>query len=170
VEVVREQYEDLALLVRRARPSDQDTIWRIMEPIIRAGETYPLASDMSKNDALAYWNRAEVFVVEDGQEILGTYQLRPNWFGGGSHVANIGYMTSPAAMGRGIGRMMVEHSLQEARESGFKAVLFNFVVSTNERAVHLYKNFGFGTIGIAPLAFLHPKRGYVDILMMFKAL
>jgi ribosomal protein S18 acetylase RimI-like enzyme len=141
-----------------------------MEPIIRAGETYPLAADMSKDDALAYWNRAEVFVVEEGQEILGTYQLRPNWSGGGSHVANIGYMTSPAAMGRGVGRLMVEHSLQQARESGFKAVLFNFVVSTNERAIRLYKSFGFGTIGIAPLAFLHPKQGYVDILVMFKAL
>jgi len=158
------------MLVRLARPDDQAAIWRIMEPIIRAGETYPLASDMSKDDALAYWNRAEVFVVEEGEEMLGTYQLRPNWFGGGSHVANIGYMTSPAAMGRGVGRMMVEHSLQQARESGFKAVLFNFVVSTNERAVRLYKSFGFYTIATVPLAFLHPKRGYVDILMMFKTL
>ena len=160
------------MLVRLACSYDQEAIWRIMEPIIRAGETYPLPSDMSKADALAYWNApdAEPFVVEDGQEIVGTYHLRPNTSGGGAHVANIGYMTSSAAVGKGLGRRMVEHSLQRARERGFKAVQFNFVVSTNERAIRLYKDYGFDIIGTLPLAFLHPKRGYVDVLVMFKAL
>jgi GNAT superfamily N-acetyltransferase len=79
-------------------------------------------------------------------------------------------MTSSAATGRGVGRWMVEHSLQRARERGFKAIQFNFVVSANERAVRLYKTFGFDTIGTVPLAFLHPKRGYVDVLVMFKTL
>src|SRR5262245_22467334 len=94
-----------------------------MEPIIRAGETYPLPSDMSKADALAYWNArdAEPFVVEDGQEIVGTYHLRPNTSGGGAHVANIGYMTSSTAVGKGVGRRMVEHSLQRARERGLQS-------------------------------------------------
>jgi GNAT superfamily N-acetyltransferase len=143
-----------------------------MEPIIRAGETYPLASDMSKADALDYWYgpEDEIFVVEKEREILGTYHLRPNWAGGGAHVANVGYMTSSAATGKGVGRRMVEHSLQQARDKGFKAIQFNFVVSTNERAVRLYRNFGFDTIGTVPLAFLHPKQGYVDVLLMFKTL
>jgi ribosomal protein S18 acetylase RimI-like enzyme len=160
------------VIVRPARPSDDEAIWRVMEPIIRAGETYPLASDMTKADALAYWNgpEDETFVVEEGSEIIGTYHLRPNWAGAGAHVANIGYMTSSAAVGRGVGRRMVEHSLQQAREKGFKAILFNFVASTNERAVSLYRSFGFDTIGTVPLAFLHPKRGYVDVLVMFKTL
>ena len=160
------------MLVRLACPHDDEAIWRIMEPIIRAGETYPLPSDMSKADALAYWNGtdAEPFVVEDGQEIVGTYHLRPNASGGGAHVANIGYMTSSAAVGKGVGRRMVEHSLQRARERGFKAVQFNFVVSTNERAIGLYKDYGFNIIGTLPLAFLHPKQGYVDVLGMFKTL
>jgi GNAT superfamily N-acetyltransferase len=143
-----------------------------MEPIIRAGETYPLASDMSKADALDYWYgpEDEIFVVEKEGEILGTYHLRPNWAGGGAHVANVGYMTSSTATGKGVGRRMVEHSLQQARDKGFKAIQFNFVVSTNERAVRLYRNFGFDTIGTVPLAFLHPKQGYVDVLLMFKTL
>ena len=143
------------MLVRRASRRDDDAIWRIMEPIIRAGETYPLASDMSKADALDYWYgpEDEIFVVEEGDEALGTYHLRPNCAGGGSHIANVGYMTSSTATGKGVGRQM-----------------FNFVVSTNEHAVRLYKNFGFETIGTVPLAFLHPKRGYVDVLVMFKTL
>ena len=160
------------MLVRRASPGDEDRIWLIMEPIIRAAETYPLASDMSKADALNYWNgpEDEAFVVEEGDQVLGTYHLRPNCAGGGAHVANVGYMTASAATGRGVGRRMVEHSLQRARERGFKAVQFNFVVSTNERAVRLYRSFGFDTIGTVPLAFSHPKRGYVDVLVMFKIL
>ena len=155
------------MLVRRASPGDDQAIWLIMEPIIRAGETYPLASDMSKADALDYWKgpEDETFVVQEG-----TYHLRPNCAGGDAHVANVGYMTSSAATGRGVGRRMVEHSLQRARERGFKAIQFNFVVSTNERAVRLYRSFGFETIGTVPLAFLHPKRGYVDVLLMFKML
>jgi len=79
-------------------------------------------------------------------------------------------MTSSTATGKGVGRRMVEHSLQQARKRGFKAIQFNFVVSTNERAVRLYKSFGFDMVGTLPLAFLHPKRGYVDVLVMFKAL
>ena len=160
------------MLVRLARTHDEEAIWRIMEPIIRTGETYPLTSDMSKADALAYWHgpEDETFVVEEGEEILGTYHLRPNCAGGGAHVANIGYMTSSASTGMGVGRRMVEHSLQRARERGFKGIQFNFVVSTNERAVQLYKSFGFDTIGTVPLAFLHPRLGYVDVLVMFKTL
>jgi ribosomal protein S18 acetylase RimI-like enzyme len=79
-------------------------------------------------------------------------------------------MTSLTATGKGVGRRMVEHSLQQARERGFKGIQFNFVVSTNERAIQLYRDFGFDTIGTVPLAFLHPKQGYVDVLMMFKTL
>jgi ribosomal protein S18 acetylase RimI-like enzyme len=143
-----------------------------MEPIIRAGETYPLPSDLSKVGALDYWNgpEDEIFVLEEKDQILGTYHLRPNTAGGGAHVANVGYMTASAATGRGVGRRMVEHSLQRARERGFKAIQFNFVVSTNERAIRLYKSFGFDTIGTVPLAFLHPKQGYVDVLVMFRAI
>ena len=106
------------MLVRRATRRNDGAIWRIMEPIIRAGETYPLASDMSKADALDYWYgpEDEIFVVEEGDEALGTYYLRPNCAGGGSHIANVGYMTSSTATGKGVERRMVEHSLQQARE------------------------------------------------------
>ena len=160
------------MFVRLARPDDQEAIWRVLEPTIRAGETYPLASDMSRADALAYWNGPddETFVVEENGTIFGTYHLRPNQAGGGAHVANVGYMILPAAIGKGIGRRMVQHSLQRARERGFKAIQFNFVVSTNERAVRLYRSFGFDMIGTLPLAFRHPTRGFVDVLVMFKTL
>jgi ribosomal protein S18 acetylase RimI-like enzyme len=158
--------------IRLARHDDRDAIWRILQPMIRSGETYALPTDMSEADALAYWTGPdrEAFVAEEDGVILGTYYLRPNQLGGGSHVANCGYVTAPEATGRGIARQMCEHSLQQARDRGFRAMQFNFVVATNERAIRLWESLGFETVGRLPLAFLHPRHGYTDALVMFRAL
>ena len=155
-------------MIRPANESDRDAIWSILEPTIRAGETYALPRDMSRADALRFWFApdAEVFVADEGG-IAGTYRLAPNHEGGGAHVANCGFMTAPAAAGRGIGHAMCAHALERARERGFRAMQFNFVVSTNERAVRLWESFGFTTVGRLPEAFLHPKLGYVDALVMY---
>ena len=160
------------LSIRPARPDDNDAIWAILEPVLRSGETYTLPREIGRDEALAYWNRnsQEVFVAEDAGHILGTYFLRANQAGGGDHVANCGYMTSPAAQGKGVGRAMLEHSLAHARERGFRAMQFNFVVSTNERAVRTWQAYGFETIGRLPAAFRHPQLGFVDALVMFKQL
>lgn len=162
----------MKLLIRPARPEDAGAIWSILEPTIRAGETYTLDPQMSEADALAYWLGADrdTFVAEDDGSIVGTYFIRPNQAGGGAHVCNCGYMTSNAATGRGIARLMCQHSLDYARARGYRAMQFNFVVSTNERAVRLWESLGFETVGRLPLAFKHPTRGYVDALVMFQTL
>ena len=158
--------------IRLARHDDRGAIWRILQPTIRAGETYALPSDMSEADAIAYWMGAdrETFVAEESGSILGTYYLRPNQLGGGAHVANYGYVTAPEATGRGVARRMCEHSLRRARDRDFRAMQFNFVVATNERAIRLWESLGFKTVGRLPLAFLHPRHGYTDALVMFRAL
>jgi len=160
------------MLIRSAADGDRGAIWAIMEPIIRAGETYTLPRDMDRASALAYWFSAdrEVFVAEDGGEIVGTYCLQVNQRGGGSHVANCGYMTAATATGRGVGRAMCAHSLDHARERGFRAMQYNFVIGTNERAVRLWQSFGFETVGRLPNAFLHPTKGYVDAYIMYRSL
>ena len=160
------------MLIRHARQDDRSAIWRILEPTIRAGETYTLPRDMSEAEALAYWIGAdrETFVAEEEGRILGTYNLRANQPGGGAHVANCGYMTAADAGGRGVARAMCEHSLRHARERGFRAMQFNFVVSSNGRAVKLWQGLGFETVGRLPGAFLHPRLGYVDALVMFRSL
>jgi ribosomal protein S18 acetylase RimI-like enzyme len=152
--------------------SDADAIWAIMEPIIRAGETYTLPRDLDKESALAYWRspEREVFVAEDHGETLGTYFLQANQKGGGAHVANCGYMTATSATGRGVARAMCAHSLDRARERGFRAMQFNFVISTNERAVRLWQSFGFEIVGRLPGTFRHPTLGYVDAYVMYRAL
>ncbi|WP_309089419.1 N-acetyltransferase [Phenylobacterium sp.] len=158
--------------IRTAEPKDHDAVWAILEPVIRAGETYTLDPGLSREAALAYWFSPghRVFVAEEDGQVLGTYYMRANQAGGGSHVANCGYMTAGAAQGRGLARAMCEHSLQAAREAGFRAMQFNFVVSTNERAVRLWKSLGFEEVGRLPEAFRHPQLGYVDALVMFRRL
>jgi L-amino acid N-acyltransferase YncA len=158
--------------IRPASSSDADAIWSILEPTIRAGETYTLPRDMNRQQALAYWLASghAVFVAEEDGEVLGTYYLRANQKGGGAHVSNCGYMTAGRASGRGVATTMCAHSLEYARTHGFRAMQFNFVVSSNLPAIHLWQKFGFATVGRLPDAFLHPKFGYVDALVMYRTL
>jgi L-amino acid N-acyltransferase YncA len=160
------------MLIRPARPEDAAAIWSIIGPTIRAGETYALDPEMREADALAYWFGAdkEVFVAEEDGSIFGTYYMRPNQAGGGAHVCNCAYITSAAATGRGIARLMCKHSFDHARTRGYRAMQFNFVVSSNERAVRLWESLGFKIVGRLPLAFRHPAHGYVDALVMFQHL
>lgn len=164
--------EGSAVLIRNATRQDDDAVWAVLEPVLRAGETYTLPCDITREEALAYWFAPahRVFVAEEDGAIIGTYFLRSNQQGGGSHVANCGYMTAQHATGRGIARAMCLHSLDVARQSGFRAMQFNFVVSTNERAVRLWTSLGFDTAGRLPGAFLHPALGYVDALVMYRFL
>jgi ribosomal protein S18 acetylase RimI-like enzyme len=158
--------------IRRATPSDARAIWSILQRVIAAGETYALPRDWSREQTLAYWfdGTHEVFVAEQNGIPVGTYYLRANQLGGGSHVANCGYVTAPAARGRGIARRMCLHSLEEARHRGFCAMQFNFVVSSNRAAVSLWESLSFEIVGTIPKAFDHPCLGLVDALVMHRPL
>lgn len=100
------------MLIRPADKNDRSAIWRIIGPTIRAGETYALDRDLSEAHALAYWMGPdrETFVAEEDGAVLGTYYIKANQAGGGRHVCNCGYMTDAAASGRGVARLMHEHS------------------------------------------------------------
>jgi ribosomal protein S18 acetylase RimI-like enzyme len=160
------------MVIRLARADDAASIWSIIGPTIRAGETLALDPQINEADALAHWMGAdkETFVAEEDGAVLGTYYMRANQAGGGDHVCNCGYVTSAKASGRGIARRMCEHSLNHARSRGYRAMQFNFVVSTNERAVRLWESLGFEIVGRLPRAFRHPTHGYVDALVMYQSL
>lgn len=163
---------DIAVAMRPAETADDDAIWAILEPTLRAGETYPIPRDVGRTDALAYWHTPghSVFVAERDSRIVGTYYLRANNRGGGAHVANCGYMVAPQAMGGGVARAMCAHSLHAARARGFTAMQFNFVIASNQRAVQLWQACGFKIVGTLPGAFIHPSRGPVDAYVMFRTL
>ena len=159
--------------IRLATADDADAIWAILEPVIRDGETYALDRAMSREAALAYWmapDRETLVAIDDAGTVLGTYTLRANQAGGGAHVANCGYVTAADAAGRGVARAMCAHSLDRARERGFRAMQFNFVVASNTDAVALWQALGFAVIGRQPAAFHHPRLGLVDALVMHRTL
>jgi L-amino acid N-acyltransferase YncA len=160
------------LNIRLATEADRDAIWNIFHEVVSGGDTYALDPEMSRADALAYWfaPATHTYVAVERGHVLGTYILKPNQLGGGGHIANAAFMVAASARGRGIGRAMAEHSLAEARRLGFRAMQFNFVLSTNESAIRLWKQLGFEIVGTLPGAFRHPQKGYVDVYVMFRSL
>jgi L-amino acid N-acyltransferase YncA len=160
------------LNIRQATEADGDAIWNIFHAVITLGDTYAFDPQMSREEALAYWFRGDThtYVAEQDRHVVGTYILRPNQSGGGSHVANAAFMVVATARGLGVGKQMGEHCLSEARRLGFRAMQFNFVVSTNKSAIRLWEQLGFEIVGTLPGAFRHPERGYVDVYVMFRSL
>lgn len=161
-----------ALVVRRDTPADADALWAILGPVIAAGETYAYSPDLTRDAALAAWHPAggHTFVAELEGRIAGTYLLKANQAGPGSHVANCGYMVASWARGRGLGEALCRHSLDRARELGFRAMQFNSVVSTNRTAIAVWQRCGFSIVGTVPQAFAHPSAGRVDIHVMHRFL
>jgi L-amino acid N-acyltransferase YncA len=158
--------------IRPAVDADFDAMWEIFRAIVAAGDTYVFAPDTPRADAHNYWFAPGVacWVAEAGGRIVGMYKLVPNQPGLGSHVANASFMVDPGFSGKGAGRAMGLHCLEEARRRGFRAMQFNFVVSTNAPAVALWRSLGFAVVGTLPGAFRHKQLGYVDAYVMFRSL
>jgi ribosomal protein S18 acetylase RimI-like enzyme len=158
--------------IREASKHDCDTVWEIFRTVVAAGDTYVFAPETPREEALTYWFQpaTRTYVAESEGRVVGTYILKPNQPGLGSHVSNAAFMVSPSARGLGIGRAMGEHCLEEARRLGYRAMQFNFVVSTNEAAVKLWERLGFTIVGTLPGAFRHGTRGFVDAYVMFQKL
>jgi ribosomal protein S18 acetylase RimI-like enzyme len=162
----------MPVVIRSCRPDDARSLGAILTPAFAAGDTYAVPTDMTVEGALAYWcgSGKSVFVAEEGGGIVGTYFLTANQGGGGAHVCNCGFVTDRAARGRGMASAMLAHALDTARQQGYRAMQFNFVVETNTGAIRLWRRAGFSTVGRLPRAFRHPQAGYVDALVMYKTL
>jgi ribosomal protein S18 acetylase RimI-like enzyme len=158
--------------MRPVRDADEPALWAMLEPVFRAGETYAIERDISRAAALEFWcgGTHSAYVAEVDGVVLGSYYLCPNQRGGGAHVANCGFVTAQAAQGKGVARAMLTDALARARAEGFRAMQFNLVVSTNTRAVALWQAHGFEIVGRLPGAFAHPVAGFVDAVVMYRAL
>lgn len=158
--------------IRKANEADQSAVWQIVKAVIAGGDTYTFAPDTPEAEMIRFWFSPEkyVYVAEDDGSILGTYWLRANQPGLGDHVGNGGYMVSPDAKGKGIGKLMAEHSIEEARRLGFQSIQFNFVVKSNTVAINLWKSVGFEVIGEIPDAIRHSKDGLTNAYIMYRKL
>ena len=155
--------------IRRAVESDFAAMWPIFQAVVITGTTYVFAPETSYQDAFTYWFATGVtsYVAEDAEQIIGMYKLIANQRDLGSHVANASFMVHSEYCGQGIGKAMGLHCLREAKNAGYLAIQFNFVVCTNEAAVSLWKKLGFSIVGTLPKAFLHQSLGYVDVYIMY---
>ena len=158
--------------IRLATPSDTPAIWSILQPIFWAGDTYAQPTDITRDQALDYWTGGHhsAYVAESGNQILGTYYIGPNQPGNGSHICNCGFAIAKYASGQGLARKLLSHAEMTAVVTGFRAMQFNFVLTTNTRAIAIWERAGFLTIGRIPEAYAHPTKGYVDALIMYKSL
>jgi ribosomal protein S18 acetylase RimI-like enzyme len=157
---------------RVASKEDAEGLWNILEPVIRKGGTYVFSLDKSKESMMGYWMGAgkTTFVVERGGELVGTFYLKSNQEGLGDHVCNAGFVVAPEAEGQGLGRWMGTIALEEAKVRGYLAMQFNFVIKSNQPAVHLWKSLGFSVLGEIPEAYRHPQLGLVSALIFYKKL
>ncbi len=158
------------ITLRLARDENFEGIWPILRSVIRAGETYAIDPQISRDGAFDLWMQSPraTYVAEVGGEILGTYYIKTNHAGGGAHVCTCDYLVAEAARGQGLAAWMCEHSQAEALKLGYRAMQYNLVLSTNTHAVHLSHKLGFDTVGRLPTAFDHPKMGLIDALVMYK--
>ena len=158
------------MYIREASVRDFESIWPIFNEIVSVGDTYGYPPDTTRDEALEIWMRLprKTFVAQEDDQVLGTYYIKTNQGGPGSHVCNCGYMVAESARGKGVATAMCEHSQAIAREMGYKAMQFNFVASTNKGATRLWLKLGYEIVGRLPKAFNHTTESYVDALVMYK--
>lgn len=167
-----EQPSKAAIAIREATRADFPAIWSIFQPIIEAGETYEYDETLTPQQAQEVWfNPKTLTIVAEIQgQLIGAYKLKPNHAGRGAHVANGSYIVAAHCRGQGIGRQLVEHSLEMAIAHNYRAIQFNIVVSTNIGAIKLYEKLGFHILATIPQAFNHKTLGYVDTHVMYRSL
>lgn len=160
------------MTIRPATEADAPAMWRIFQAVVAPGDTYAFTNETTERDAVGYFLGPGItcFVAEAESRVIGMYKLIPNRIGRGSHVANASFMVDPKAQGRGAGRGLGEHCLNEAKRQGYTAMQFNFVVSTNTTGVALWKKLGFEIVGTLPKAFRHAILGDVDAYVMHRFL
>ncbi|MGW3471361.1 N-acetyltransferase family protein [Saccharopolyspora sp. NPDC000995] len=158
--------------IRVACRDDWPEIWPFMREIVAVGETFSWDRDIDEQLARQRWFPARpgrtVVAVDDGGRVLGTAVSGPNHEGPAAHVATASFMVAPDSSGRGVGRALGRHVLDQARADGFRAMQFNAVVETNVRAVALWRSLGMQIATTLPEAFHHPTRGYVGLHVMYQ--
>jgi GNAT superfamily N-acetyltransferase len=162
------------MLVRDATAEDWQAIWRFMRPIVAAGQTFCWDRDTDPGQARTYWMHqppGRTFVAVDAAgTVLGTAETHPNYGGPAAYIANAGFMVDPDHAGKGVGRALGEHVLNQARADGYRAMQFNAVVETNTVAVALWRSLGFEILATVPEAFQHPVKGFVGLHIMYRRL
>lgn len=158
----------MELIIRGYQPEELPSMIRIWNRVVEEGNAFPQTTMLTLAEAADFF-AAQTFTgvaVLEGT-VVGLYILHPNNIGRCGHIANASYAVSDSCRGHKIGEKLVRHSLETAKEKGFRLMQFNAVVSTNHTAIHLYEKIGFTRLGVIPGGFLLENGSYSDIILYY---
>lgn len=150
--------------VRAYTEGDIAAMADVWNEIVHDGIAFPQENTLSVQEAAGFFaEQTHCGVADEDGSVIGLYILHPNNIGRCGHIANASYAVSSAARGKGVGAMLVQDSLAQAKQAGFRVMQFNAVVATNAGARHLYEKLGFVQLGTIPGGFRMPDGTYADI-------
>lgn len=156
------------MFIRPFEPADIPAMRVIWNEVVRAGNAFPqideLATDEEAERFFAAQTRTAV-ALDDAGMVAGLYILHPNNVGRCAHTANTSYAVASGCRGQGVGRALVQDSLDQLAPCGFKGLQFNAVVASNAAAIHLYESMGFRRIGVIEGGFLNDAGVYEDMVI-----
>nr|WP_122013008.1 N-acetyltransferase [Maliibacterium massiliense] len=158
----------MQVVIRRMEARDLEDVRALWNDIVAQGASFPGREPLSPAEARAFF-AAQTYVgvaVADGA-FAGFYILHPNNIGRCAHVANASYGVDAHLRGQGIGRALVNHSIDMLAPCGFRGLQFNAVVSTNAGAIKLYEELGFTRVGVIPGGYDQKDVGYVDTYIYY---
>jgi L-amino acid N-acyltransferase YncA len=162
------------VLIREATQDDWPAIWGFLRRIVAAGETLCWDRDVSEDRARGRWFAEPpgrtVVAVDHGETVIGSAMTRRNHDGPGAHIANASFVVDPVHAGRGVGRVLGLHVIDQARADGYRAMQFNGVVETNIRSSALWRSLGFEVLATVPEGLHHPVAGYVGLHILHRRL
>lgn len=160
----------MALEIRPYREEDLPGMIKVWNEVVEGGEAFPQIEPLTLDTAREFFaEQALATVAAIDSKLFGLYILHPNNVGRCAHIANASYAVASSARGVGLGRALVQDSLEQAAKKGFLGLQFNAVVSSNEGAIHLYEDMGFTRVGTIPCGFVNFMGSYEDMHIYFKS-
>jgi L-amino acid N-acyltransferase YncA len=139
-----------SLRILPATPGDIDALFDVYAELAADGAVEPQQGKSLRETFTDGWVRDRtVYAAQLDGIVAGGYFLRPNFPAFAAHIAQGGYLVPRGLRRRGIGRKLVEHSLQQAAATGYTAMMFNLVMESNPSR-RLYESVGFRAIGTIP--------------------
>ena len=158
----------MGIVIRKYSENDLGTMANIWNHVVKEGKYFPQIDVLSLKEATAFFaEQTFTGVAEEDGVIVGLYILHPNNIGRCGHIANASYAVAADQRGKRIGEKLVVHSLEMAKESGFRIMQFNAVVADNKGAISLYKKLGFKELGTIPGGFKMDDGTFVDIIPFY---
>ncbi|MDF1493844.1 GNAT family N-acetyltransferase [Caproiciproducens sp. CPB-2] len=157
----------MGITVREFTREDIPAMIIIWNEIVEDGIAFPQTELLEEKNGMEFFESQSftgVAIEQETGNLVGLYILHPNNVGRCGHICNASYAVKGDERGKRIGEILVLHCITKAKETGFKILQFNAVVSTNTAALHLYKKLGFVQLGVIPGGFLMKDGSYQDII------